>query len=121
MESGDYIIRGTNRLGREFGYTFYCSTSRDLKLLLLKEEWAGSTNVTHEPKIKTDPAAGTLPTNEAATKVPKVLEFTAREEEAVKETMRAYREQLARLKAQREKRNRAKAEKGKKAATNAHL
>ena len=48
MEAGDYVIKGTNRLGKEFGYIYYCGTAWDLAILLSKEKYAGSTNVTHE-------------------------------------------------------------------------
>ena len=48
MEAGDYLIKGTNRLGKEFSYIYYCGTTSDLAILLLKEKYAGSTNVTHE-------------------------------------------------------------------------
>ena len=48
MEAGDYLIKGTNRLGKEFAYIYYCGTACDLATLLFREECAGSTNVTHE-------------------------------------------------------------------------
>ena len=57
MEAGDYLISGTNRLGKEFTYIYYCGTSWDLAILLSKEKYAGSTNVTHEIQKERPPTA----------------------------------------------------------------